>query len=175
MVLTLREELAYLAGVMDADGCFALSKYRTGIRGQFGLEVLVVIIQEQPEALHMLAARFGGTVRYESKPRGPLAKRRLYQWKRTGEAAVCVCVTLHPFLLLKRRQAEILIAAQDEINDLFGNRVLGPPRASRYPDGRLVRRYQISDESLARRQAWLREMRSLNASKYRVSDQVVSK
>ena len=157
-------ELAYLAGIMDGDGCFALFHYKGRNRGRFSLEVFTSIKQTQHEALDLLAYIFGGTVRL-TKPSSPGGKL-LYLWKRSGTHAADVATQLLPYLRLKKRQAEIVIACQEEITrERF--RELGPPQEAHYSSGvRLVRRFGISDASLVRRMTWLQEMRALNDTRY---------
>ena len=166
-----REELAYLAGLMDADGCLALFKYPGRNRGRFAVEVFVAIKQTQREALDLLASQFGGLVRL-TKPSTPGGKP-LYYWKRSGQHAATVAQALLPFLLLKRRQAEIVIAVQQEICD-HRFQELGPVQEAIYTTGqRRVRRYMISDASMARRQAWLEEIRRLNDTRFPIAAQQV--
>jgi hypothetical protein len=86
----------------------------------------------------------------------------------SGAKAVAVCHALLPFLCLKRRQAEILIAVHEEITR-ERYKELGPSQDAFYTTGkRRVRRYMISDTSMARRRAWLEEIRLLNDTRYPV-------
>lgn len=153
------EMLAYLAGVMDSDGCFSLYNYPRRTRGQYSIEVFVGIKQTQPEAIQLLAYTFGGTV-YLHKPNAKRGKP-LYYWKRGSRHAAFVAATLLPYLRIKPRQAEILIEMQAEITSNWGQ--YQAQVWADYPAGRrLVYRASISPESLARRMTLLQELRGLN-------------
>ncbi len=157
--------LAYLAGIMDADGCFAMYRYPRRNQGRSGIYTFVSIKQTQPEAVTLLSETFGGKVRLvKASAKGG---KPLFFWRLDSQKAALVALTLLPYLRLKKRQAEIVCAMQEEIHTQR-HRQLGPLQDAQYSSGtRKVRRYMISDVSMERRLAFLHEIRQLNDSRYR--------
>jgi hypothetical protein len=100
--------LAYLAGVIDSDGYISTQRSRHSGRLYSGAKVGIAGTRRQPHDL--AASLFGGTVnRYI--PKNP-RHRPQFQWSRHGEGAVVVIEAVLPYLLVKRRQAEIALELQ---------------------------------------------------------------
>ena len=105
-------QLAYLAGIMDADGWFTIrrSTYQMRVRKDAGAPVFsekLGIKQVQPEAIDMLYSAFGGYRRMEKSS----AKngRPLHSWTVTDKQAAAVALALLPYLRIKRAQAGLLL------------------------------------------------------------------
>lgn len=102
-------ELAYLAGIIDADGTIGIKKNSYSMRivkdsGQATYSERIHIRQVERPALELLAATFGGNIGTED----PHAKRGkpLYRWGQTDAKAVATLKALLPYLRIKRHQAE---------------------------------------------------------------------
>jgi hypothetical protein len=104
-------DLAYLAGVMDSDGSFSIGidtwRVRTLARSPAYQEI-TAIAQCEPQAIQLLKELFGGCVSFQ-KARGP-NRRPMLRWQATNKVAIGAVLKLLPFLRIKRRQAEILLA-----------------------------------------------------------------
>lgn len=92
---SLEIELGYFAGFLDGEGCFWLDGCPR-----------IAVSNTYPAILTRLQRRFGGTVRKmsNSNPRA----RPCFQWYISGAGALYICRTLAPYLVEKRRQAELL-------------------------------------------------------------------
>ena len=102
-------ELAYAAGVVDSDGYIGVHRntYAMRVRGdatQPIYQARVQVKQVTPEAIDLLHELFGGH-RYEGKPSAAKG-RPLIVWQVHSAACVPVLVQLHPYLRIKRAQAE---------------------------------------------------------------------
>lgn len=156
--------LAYLAGLLDADGAFCIHLTK-GASGELTIfSPLIQLKQVQREGADLLFATFGGpkvTIKKASAENG----KPLFYWRLQGPQAVEAARRLLPFLRLKQRQAELLIALGEEIERDRGH--LGAPRLARTKWGTTtMRRYRAtSPGSLARRKAIVREIRQLNDSR----------
>ena len=161
--------LSYCAGVLDADGSFAIHTrdYRASRGGEGNVyhQSRIQIKQVQREAIDLLYFTFGGRPPRITPPTAVHGKP-LFYWHLSSVKAAEVCKLLLPFLRLKKRQAELLIEMQDNI--LATKCIKGEPRPARSPWGHIVNyRWKcLSPETLAQRRKIYDECRSLNDSRY---------
>lgn len=95
--------LAYLAGVIDSDGCISTQRTKYGDHVYFAPRVSIAGTRRNP---HDLAASFFGGSVYRYVPKNP-RHRPQFQWSRTGEGAANVLEELVPYLRIKKRQAQL--------------------------------------------------------------------
>lgn len=101
--LSYDDQLSWAAGFIDGEGCFALSKpFKQSRWTQTSRGMDIVVTQVRPEPLERLSEIF---------QMGKVSKRsRSYQWRVHGVDGVeNVARPLIPYLILKRREAEILV------------------------------------------------------------------
>lgn len=114
------EEIAWAAGFIDGEGSLGAGR---------GKGVSLEVGQVSREPLDELARIFGGSI-YE-RPRRHVRGGTFYRWTLAGApqvvAALCL---LHPYLRVKRREAEILIAIAA---------TFGPRGYSTWPEVKLLR------------------------------------
>lgn len=93
--------LAYLAGVIDSDGCISIKRNRGAWQDTYSERVH--IRQVDREAIDLLVEVFGGNIGIEDSQ----AKRGkpLYRWGVSDKRAVEVLTALLPYLRIKREQA----------------------------------------------------------------------
>ena len=104
-------DLAYLAGVIDSDGCIGVRYRRYGPTQRDYFYPMVDIKQVSPEAC-LLARELGGHIEYIKKAIAP-NRRRLYRWEASSRTAASVLRLLLPYLRIKREQALNAIALSD--------------------------------------------------------------
>ena len=96
--------LAYAAGVMDCDGTFSLGRTRD-------FPAAVVVTNGNLRFLEWLYSAVGGTI--ESHPLDAqhllLSDAPIYRWRLRQDEVVEFCSAIMPYLVGKRRQAELLI------------------------------------------------------------------
>lgn len=103
--------LAYLAGVIDADGFISIQRQEKKGRVYYGARVAITGTQPAP---HELAATvFGGSVRSYVN-RSP-DNRRMFVWERYGEQAVRIIRALQPHLRVKAHQAALALQLQEHL------------------------------------------------------------
>lgn len=100
---------AWAAGLLDGEGCFSITsctnRKKAHLRPVFSAVITVSMVR--PEAIHKLHEIVGGTLGRTRDEYGPI-----YQWRAYASKAAAICETLLPYLVLKHRQAEILIEFQ---------------------------------------------------------------
>ncbi len=168
---------AYLAGVMDADGYFTFKR----TPAQFGRDGHMIstaryseavgLNQITDEVISILQARFGGNVAYYAARTA--GSRPMFRWRVNDRKAAAVAADLLPFLRIKRRDAELLLAMRADKDR--------PRTETRAPNGRRfsfphwtgktvqMPAMTLRPEIAARREALYLELRSLHDSKTRQS------
>ena len=101
-----REDLLYLAGIIDGEGHFCKPKRRNG-RGDTYYEHRIVISNNSKELMDWITDRFGGYV-YAPRIR-KLTHNQSYQWILSGVKAVTLASWLQPHLVVKRIQVMRLL------------------------------------------------------------------
>lgn len=99
-------DLAYLAGVLDGEGCFNVARCRS----TYVPRILVVNTNE--DLVSWLRATFGGDVTRTSVKNKPNWKPR-YQWRLSHQKALDLAQRVMSFLRVKRAQANIFAAWAD--------------------------------------------------------------
>jgi len=137
-------ELAYAAGIVDGEGCVTL---RT--RRPWGNEVsricvpTLMVCNTDPRLTDWLRARFGGSVCCSLRPGSH--QKDVYRWSVVNRQCRAALLLLLPFLILKKAQAEVLLAS------------------SRYlMDHKTYKGHSLPPELIVKRAAAIQEIRLLN-------------
>lgn len=117
-----REDIIYLAGLIDGDGCFYISKRTLKTKAgctQYMLKLQVQCIDENfIDRLHKI---FGG-VKIVNRKKPP--RRFLYGIEFTGNLLTHMCELLIPFLILKKPNAENMLQMRRTYNGTGGQIVV---------------------------------------------------
>ncbi len=105
--------LAYLAGIVDADGYITINRSQRGPYIYHAPQVGIAGTRREP---HDLAASiWGGNVgKYEPKFAGHLPQ---FQWSRQGQSAVAVIEAIRPYLRIKADQADLALELWQHCED----------------------------------------------------------
>ena len=100
--------LAYIAGVIDADGSITIAVTTPSRNGStLRYSEKVSLAQVNPQAIDLLREHFGGGLSIQ-KRRG-ISRRPLYRWQIGCRKAAKFLEQILPFLRIKRQQAEICL------------------------------------------------------------------
>lgn len=99
-------EIAWVAGFLDADGCFRISKSSQGRLRTRQYQALVTATQVDPTPIFLLKDWFGGHI-YHAHKKAPAMDQ--YAWSATSQIAIRVIRQVLPHLRVKARQAELLL------------------------------------------------------------------
>jgi hypothetical protein len=103
--------LAYLAGMIDADGFISITRSSRKGHLYFGAQIGIAGTRREPHDL--AASLWGGKVsRYE--PKNP-KHRAQYQWSRVGQSAVQAIQDVFPYLLIKQDHALLALELADHV------------------------------------------------------------
>ena len=130
------EQLAYAAGLIDGEGCITIKKQRSSHGGKYlgrnytpAYRPTLTVEMCDRGGLDALLAWFGGSIIIH---KARLSRHRVrYAWYLSCDRAVDLLRRVSPFLLVKRRQAEVAIELQashrqwetQKRNRLIGHRV----------------------------------------------------
>lgn len=152
-------DLAYLAGIIDADGYVTASMVDRGGGTYFGAQI--GITGSSPEPHHLAARIFGGNVNCH-KPGGARAHHLMqFHWQLNGRRAVPAIEAVLPFLRFKADRASLVLQLQEEVDWIRIARQLGEDPAPWAPAG--------WDPGSSLR-ALVEDIRSLSTRSIRVAD-----
>ena len=141
--------LAYVAGVIDGEGCIAIRKTkRTGSMRSTRYAAIITVGNTNRGLIAMLRTAFSAgcvTYRYPTK-----TKRGAYVWNVQSRTACNVLRAVFPYLVVKREQAIVLMEFVDRFDSFKG--------ARRGKKGGQT----VNHVELARRERLYQQMRSLN-------------
>ena len=105
-------ELAYFAGIIDGEGCFAMHKRRgstiCGTQLQVGNTDLIL--------MQWIHRHFGGTLKLEK--RSNPKHQHVWRWTAAATDLDLIIRSLIPYLLVKKRQGELFLAYRATLNDV---------------------------------------------------------
>ena len=115
---------SYLAGAMDADGWFCIKRVPPkpeAHRHNVTYFVFIGFCQVQPEVPSLLHIEFGGSLQHrhqkeKRKGRKSSGWKANYYWTTTSQKACNAIRELMPFLKVKKEQAKLCLALQENID-----------------------------------------------------------
>lgn len=105
------KQLAYLAGLMDGEGCISITKHQ-GIHSRTPSYIMRVIIAQANESYLRYWHELTGIGSINQKPLNPTC----YDWRITSQEALAFLKELYPFLILKKDEADIAIKFQESFS-----------------------------------------------------------
>ena len=127
-------QLAYIAGVIDSDGCISLIlNSKTG-----WVRPRVAINQVQPEAIDFIISLFGGNLYIAEQPEESVWKDR-YEWRLYSLRKVKpFLIAILPFLQIKSRQAQLVIEFCSLRLNKLGKRYQGGKHNKTYTEREMI-------------------------------------
>lgn len=118
-------DLAYMAGIVDGEGCFWIGKVKPTKGNGYVSEQfrgLLKVCNTDKRLIDWILFTFDGTeskaTRYQPKAK---FHRIVYDWVATGDRLLDLCEQLYPYLLLKKEQCEIMIKFRKTYVTRMGN------------------------------------------------------
>jgi hypothetical protein len=115
-----------MAGVLDGEGTITVVASLNKKTGNRGVSCRLLIANSNQPLMSWVRANFGGKLYAPRASRLPIHKP-MYTWYINGEPALAVIRLVMPYLRVKSRQAELLLALGD-LQVPRGKRSLGVPR-----------------------------------------------
>lgn len=109
---------AYLAGVIDSDGCIRLERTQPKNRKNLSYCPRILVTQTRREVCEWIGEIFGGPMMTNRRGKTDNSNS-LYTWRVSGTKAIEMCKLLEPYLKIKAPRARVLIEYEET---LFDNR-----------------------------------------------------
>lgn len=104
-------DVAYLAGVIDSDGCIRVERLVQRKLGSLISYCAMVHVQQvESEAVHLAKDIFGGYIQHPKPPARFPKARPMVRWVAKSRIAVRALTCLRPYLRIKAEQADNAIA-----------------------------------------------------------------
>lgn len=159
-----RIELAYLAGIMDADGFFTIkrSTYSIRVRKDSKNPIFyerIGIKQVTQEAIKIIHDNFGGCYRIE-KPQQP-NRKPLFIVELTNLKANNFINAIYPYLRIKKKQATILLNLRKSLKEGKLKKTKSMHK-NRWGNITEFTRYSVSENQINYRESLITQLDGLN-------------
>ena len=103
-------QIAYLAGIIDGEGCFYLGRVKQGKYGNgYQWHSMLKVTSCDESLIIWLEKTFGGSKDSRYRYTSNLAfTRPVYNWQATGEMLDYVLPLIDPYLIIKKRQCDVM-------------------------------------------------------------------
>jgi len=137
---------AYMAGIMDGEGTFYIGNYSGNRKnGDKHFQTLIAVATTDKSLMEWLFNTFGGGFReYTPKQMAKNSRKKVYRWQATSNRMLHICELILPHLVIKKRQAEIMIEIRKTFND--AQNIKGRQHVQNLPKGILELRQTLMDE-----------------------------
>jgi hypothetical protein len=141
--------LAYMAGIVDGEGSISMGSYSKSAIGTPQFTTYLSICSTDKPLTDWLSNTFGiKPILYTPKQLAKNSRRPVWRWQVSGDRLLHICELILPYLIIKKRQAEIMI----EMRKTFTTR--------EYAIGQ--RGPKVPDEIMELRHKLVKELRSLH-------------
>jgi hypothetical protein len=106
VLLITETDRAYLAGIIDGEGCIGVAYRR--VKGKRYITPTLQVNNTRQELLEWLYERYGGGVYHRTDTRP--TRKPSWLWSVAGQKALTAIRDAYPYLLLKVDQADIVLA-----------------------------------------------------------------
>ena len=110
-----KTDLAYIAGIIDGEGCIGIYKGKSGRKKKEYYHLQVVVRMTNEWIIRWLYFAFPGSFSEHTYPK-EINRLKIWTWQLTGEKALIFLELIYPYLKLKKQQAEIAINFQKAKN-----------------------------------------------------------
>lgn len=135
-------EIAYLAGIIDGEGCFYMGHVKQGRYGSgYQFHTTIKVDNTNRALIDYLNTTFGGTREYSYWKNNPKHKP-VYAWYAAGMMLDYLCPRILPYLIIKKENCEVMIKMRETYKNI--------------PSGKL------SEETINKRIELINQNRKLN-------------
>lgn len=102
--------IAYMAGIIDGEGALTSGSYKNGINGDPQFTTYLIISSTDEVLIDWFVSTFGSkkyTYTRNQTPKNSL--KRVFKWQCTGDLLLHICELTYPFIIIKKRQMEIVV------------------------------------------------------------------
>ena len=139
-------QAAYMAGIMDGEGTFYIGNYSGNRKnGDKHFQTVIAVCTTDKSLMEWLIDIFGGSFRaYTPNQMSKNGRKQVYRWAATSNRLLHICEIILPYLVIKKRQAEIMIKIRSTYKD--EQNIKGRQNVQNLPAGTLELRQQLMNE-----------------------------
>ena len=119
------ETLAYMAGLIDGEGCFYVGKVKQGRYGNgWQFHTALVISSCDEIIIQWLETTFGGIREHRYRWTSKKANfRPVFTWRSQGPMLDYLCPLLLPYLIIKKVQCQVMIEMRSTYKNIGSRRL----------------------------------------------------
>jgi len=119
-------DIAYLAGIIDGEGSIYIGNFSCNPKTKLPYYQTNIQVSNTDKALiDWLKNTFGGLVNTRTRKQIPAnSRKQVFMWTVTGERLTHLCEEILPYLICKKRQAEIMLKMRATFNIGICNQTL---------------------------------------------------
>lgn len=151
-------QLAYLAGIIDGEGSIYIGNFSSNPKtGTKYYQTNIEVTNTDKALITWLVEHIGGRMsKYTFKQTPKNSRKPVYRWIASGNLLTHLCHLLLPYLVIKKKQCEIMIKMRKTF-ELTGSNAIKKGRCGTPP---------IPERILEEREKCFQEMRSLHCRNY---------
>jgi hypothetical protein len=101
---------AYMAGIVDGEGALTSGTYAKAKNGNPWYTTYLIISSTDEILIDWLVDNFGSKKFKYTRKQTPInSLKTVYKWQCTGDRLLHICEIIYPYLIIKKRQAEIIM------------------------------------------------------------------
>lgn len=137
---------AYMAGILDGEGCLSIGNYSGNRKnGDKHYQVNIAISSTDEALITWIVDTFGGYKgKYTPKQMSINGRKQVFRWQCSSDRLSHICEVCLPYLIIKKRQAEILLEMRKTYHD--AHNVKGIWQVQRLPKEILDLRLSLFNE-----------------------------
>lgn len=117
------EQIAYLAGIIDGEGCFYIGRVKQGKYGcGYQFHTCIKIDNTCRDLIEYLNNIFGGRREYAWHKKAP-NHNAVYVWTAQGPILDYLCPLVLPYLVVKRQQCELMMQIRKTYKNIGSKRL----------------------------------------------------
>lgn len=107
-IIPTQEDFAYLAGLIDAEACFGINRYKDKNKPNFLYKITLMLNNTKAPVFKWLLERFGGTIHFKDRSKYINHKDQM-QWQLSSKSLANILNDIYPFLKYKQPVCKELI------------------------------------------------------------------
>ena len=104
-----RDSLIYLAGIVDGEGAFVISKHRSNHKRGYNYQARLEISNTIETLIDWLVLNFDGRKSIQIRDDATHKRKNVYKWVIEGERLTHISELIYPFSTIKKSEIDIIL------------------------------------------------------------------
>lgn len=112
------EDIAYLAGIIDGEGCLTAGTYSKTTAGNPSFQTMLKVSNTEEKLINWLKDTFGGLIcNYTPAQTAKNSRKQVFMWQVSGDRLLHICELTLPFSVSKKEQLQTMIKLRETFKD----------------------------------------------------------